>query len=504
VSEKTRRLLALLMVFAFVAAACGSSSDDAGDDGSEDVESDAGADDESDGGDDTAGADDETDGDSADAAADGEVGAIVDGVAIGTSGFTIDTNVCPSDWDNHQGITDDEIKLGHSYPFSGTLAAYGATSDGMKAWFEAKSAEDPDRFGGREVTLAAKDDAYEPARVVASVQELIQQDGVAAITVLAGTAGNLGVYDDLNTQCVPHLFASSGHPAWGDPVNHPWSTPSFLSYSTEGQLWARYLLDEQSAGNLPDPVRVANLTMNNDFGLAMLNGFKGAVAESDGKIEIVGDELHDAAAPNVTNELTSLGGTDADVVIAGTVGVACAQTMTGVAEASWDPAVKIIAAVCLGAAQFEPAGEAGDGWVVTGGAKDLKSSLHDGDPIIEEGRAIFDDAGVDWQNNANAGTALLFAIPILDTLERADDLPGGISRTNMMISARSADFEHPYYAEGIRWHMDGLNDVYTIEASQLVKHKFSADVGYAEPEPIGDVINLDGQTPFCEWDGSSC
>jgi len=501
-SKAFTRLLALLMAFGVLAAACGSSVDDAVDaaedveDAAEDVVDDA-TDAAEDAVEDVEDAVDE-------AMEDGEVGSIVDGVATGTAGFTIDTNACPDGWSNTQGVTDDEVLLGHSFIFSGTLAGYGAISDGMKAWFEAKSAEDPEAYGGRTVTLVAKDDGYEPARTVSNITELLEKDGIFAAASMAGTPNNLAVYDTLNDECVPHLFAATGHPAWGDPVNHPWTTPSFLSYTTEGQVWAQYILGLQDSGDLPNPTTVGNLTMNNDFGLAMLNGFKGAVDQSDGRIEIVGDELHDPSAPNLVNEITTLAGTDADVVIVGTAGVACTQGMTGVAESSWEPKEKIIAAVCFGAGQFEPAAAAGDGWVLTGGLKDIRSEQYDGDETVEEGRRIFDDAGVDWKQNANAGSALLYSIPTLEALKAANELPGGITRTNLVIGARALDFQHPYYADGIRWHMDGLDDAYTIEATQLVKHALNDDIGYAEPEPVGDIIDVDGTTDPCEWDGQTC
>ena len=47
----------------------------------------------------------------------------------------------------------------------------------------------------------------------------------------------------------------SGHPAWGDPVNHPWTVGYILAYNTEAILWGSYI--EQ---NLPKGVKVAALS----------------------------------------------------------------------------------------------------------------------------------------------------------------------------------------------------------------------------------------------------
>ena len=42
--------------------------------------------------------------------------------------------------------------------------------------------------------------------------------------ITLGSPNTLKTYDKLNQRCIPHMFNSTGHPAWGDPVNHPWTT----------------------------------------------------------------------------------------------------------------------------------------------------------------------------------------------------------------------------------------------------------------------------------------
>ena len=59
----------------------------------------------------------------------------------------------------------------------------------------------------------------------------------------------------------------TGHPAWGDPVNHPWTTGLLLAYNTEAVLGAP---SSSSTSRVPPDgkVTVAALVMNNDFGKA--------------------------------------------------------------------------------------------------------------------------------------------------------------------------------------------------------------------------------------------
>ncbi len=62
----------------------------------------------------------------------------------------------------------------------------------------------------------------------------------------------------------------SGHPAWGDPVNHPWVWGQQLAYNTEAILWGG-LLEKKFADR--DEITVAALIMQDDFGKAYELGF---------------------------------------------------------------------------------------------------------------------------------------------------------------------------------------------------------------------------------------
>ena len=77
----------------------------------------------------------------------------------------------------------------------------------------------------------------------------------------------------------------TGHPAWGDPVNHPWTTGLQLAYNTEAVLWGDFI--EQHLAEFADgKVKVAALVMNNDFGKAYDAGFKAYLAQSPNKDQI--------------------------------------------------------------------------------------------------------------------------------------------------------------------------------------------------------------------------
>ena len=185
------------------------------------------------------------------------------------------------------------------------------------------------------------------------------------------------MYDQINDECIPHPFVMTGHPAWGDPVNHPWTTGLQLSYSTEAILWGTWIKN-----NLADdlPVKVAGLVMDNDFGLAYELGFE---AYAEGNPDVVAEYLpvrHDPAAPTLTNEVTTIAAFNPDVFISMTAGNPCLLAIQEVEAAGLLETLKaaFTPSVCKGiAAYMAPAGMAADGWwIVGGGSKDTPDPKH--------------------------------------------------------------------------------------------------------------------------------
>ena len=486
-SRKFWRLAGALIAFALVAAACGSSDDDTTATSGDDTETTEAADET------TEAADESADGD--EAMADGEMGINADNVLVGPSGFSIDLNECPSDWSDTDGLTDDEIKLGVSTAQSGTVAAFGQIAVGSENHFNYIN-ENEGGIGGRQLTYSIKDDAYEPARTVGNIQELIDQDGVFAFASVLGTPPNLAVYDTINDECIPQLFNATGHPAWGDPVNHPWTTGLQLAYNTEAILWGQYIVDNFEGDK---PATVAALVMNNDFGLSYEAAFQAFAEEHPDDIEIAAIERHDPSAPNITNELTTLAATDADIIILMTTSVYCTQSFEGVQEAAWDPAIKIVSATCQGIESFfKPAGDAGVGWILTGGIKDITDPSFADDPFFVLAREELEKAGLD-PNVSQFGNGWIFGWSNTEALKRANELPGGLTRTNLVLAARTVDTEHPGLIDGITYRTDGAVDGYPIEGTVFHQYELEDGAEIGTHVPIGEPLDLNGESPNCAW-----
>ena len=423
----------------------------------------------------------------------GEYGVGDDNVLRGPGGFEVDLSTCPADWSDTGGLTDGEIRIGHTTAQSGNLAAYGNIAVGWDAYLSWVNENDP--VGGRNMVLITKDDGYVAAQTIEFVDELIEAENVFSILTL-GSPNTLAVYDKINAECIPQPFVMTGHPAWGDPVNHPWTTGLQLSYSTESILWGNWIRD-----NLADelPVTVAGLVMDNDFGLAYEKGFEAYAEANPDVVEEFVPVRHDPAAPTLTNEVTTISAASPDVFISMTAGNPCllaiqevdAVGLLDTLSAAFTPSV------CKGiAAYMAPAGESADGWwIVGGGAKDTTDPAYIDEPFIEFINTTLADAGLD-PSISLYGTGYLYGYPYVEALRVAADLPGGLSRTNFIIATRGLNIKHPLLLDGISFAANGNEDSYYIEGSDF--SLFDADA--QSWSIVGDIVDVNGGSPNCAWD----
>src|SRR5262245_32604822 len=77
------------------------------------------------------------------------------------------------------GVTDTEIKLGQTMPYSGPASAYGAIGKAELAYFQ--MINDQGGVNGRKINLISLDDAYSPPRTVEQVRKLVEEDQVLAL-----------------------------------------------------------------------------------------------------------------------------------------------------------------------------------------------------------------------------------------------------------------------------------------------------------------------------------
>lgn len=449
------RILAALLALSLVAAACGDDDDDTSSGTTQTTAGDDGGD-EGDGGD------------------GGEVD--LDEELEIAEGTVLSLPDCPSDWDPMTGISDDTITLAMSLPESGPVAALGGLDDGMRAWFDQMEPID-----GRSIELLSADDAYTPDRALSNVENWLQSEDVFSYVWMVGTPNVLAVRDLLQDECIPMLFNSTGYPGWGDPENYPWTIGGLLSYETEANLWCSYIAEE-----FDEDTTVAALYIDNDFGLV----YEETLADCD--LNIVEEVHHDPAAANVTDAVTTLAASDADVVLLGTTGAPCPQAMAAIGQSSWDPTI-IMSNTCQPiATYFAPIDPLGEGVIVAATAKEAGEV---DDPEVQAAREALDAAGLD-ADEGSFYTGVIFGQTLEAMFRQAAEMDGGLNRINLMRAVWNADYEVPLSLDGSVGKTDGVNDAYLVEAAQFVRYVPPADgAELGTYEPLGDIRSVEGETP---------
>ena len=69
------------------------------------------------------------------------------------------------------GVTDTEIKIGQTMPYSGPVSAYGTIGRAQAAYFEMINAKGG--VNGRKIRLISLDDAFSPPKTVEHTRRLV-------------------------------------------------------------------------------------------------------------------------------------------------------------------------------------------------------------------------------------------------------------------------------------------------------------------------------------------
>ena len=427
----------------------------------------------------------------------GSYGVNASNVLRGPAGFTIDLDNCARDWSDTAGITDTQIRIGHSTALSGPIAGYSANSAAMQVYFDWVNENDP--VAGRQLRLEIKDDAFDVGRSIEHVDAFLTADNVFSI-LTAGTSQTRVNAAAINSYCVPHAFALSGHLTLGDPVTIPWTTGMQLSLSTEAALWGEWI-----EANLRNelPVKVVGLVMDSDLGTSYEYAFEAWADQNPGVVSRFVALRHDPAATSLTEHLGTAKSANPDVYISMTAGLPCLLAMQAAGDSGLIADVRdrgggalFTPSGCKNVEEYlEPAGEHADGWwIAGGGAKDTADPDYASEPFIKLLNDNLRDAGLDPSNSH--GTGFVYAYSYVEALRIAAEVPGGLTRSNFILAVRSLDITHPLYLEGIRFQMNGNADTYLVEGSEF--QRYDADGGAWTI--VGPVIDVNGQTPNCTWD----
>ena len=226
------------------------------------------------------------------------------------------------------GVSDTEIKIGNTNPYSGPASAYGVIGKSIAAYFA--MVNDKGGVNGRKINFLSRDDGYSPPKTVEMVRKLVEQDEVLLLFQTLGTPPNTAIQGYLNDNKVPQLFAATGADKWNDPKHYPWTMGWQPSYRVEARIYARYILK-----NLPG-AKIAVLYQNDDFGKDYLIGLREGLGDKADKL-IVATQSYETTDATVDSQVAALQGSGANVLLTAAIQKFAAQAIRKVYDIGWKP-----------------------------------------------------------------------------------------------------------------------------------------------------------------------
>jgi branched-chain amino acid transport system substrate-binding protein len=342
--------------------------------------------------------------------------------------------------DNAPGVTDSEIKIGQTMPYSGPASAYGVIGRTEAAYF--KMINEQGGVNGRKINLISLDDAYSPPKTVEQVRRLVEQEQVAFLFQTLGTPSNTAIRQYLNDNKVPQLFVATGAAKWNDPKHFPWTMGYNPNYQTEAHIYAKHILATK-----PD-AKIGVVYQNDDFGKDYLIGLKeGLGADKAGMI--VKEASYETSEPTVDSQVVTLQGSGADLLLIVATPKFAAQAVRKSYDLGWN-AVRYISNVSVSIATvLKPAGLDKSKGLISGGyVIDVNDERYKDDASVKAWKDFTSKyMSATEYNDVNASYAFGAAATMIQVLKQCGN---DLSRDNVMKQAASLkNFAAPMLYPGI-------------------------------------------------------
>jgi branched-chain amino acid transport system substrate-binding protein len=380
----------------------------------------------------------------------------------------------PARAENAPGVTDTEIKIGQTMPYSGPASSYGVIGRTELAYFN--MINEQGGINGRKLNLISLDDGYNPTKTVEQVRRLVEQEKVAFLFNTLGTPTNAAVRQYLNDNKVPSLFISTGAATFGDPAHFPWTMPTVIpNYQTEAHIYAKHILATE-----PD-AKIAVLYQNDGFGKDYLTGLK-EVLGPDRASMIVKEASYEVSEPTVDSQVVTLQGSGADVFVIAATPKAAAQAIRKSYDIGWN-ATRYLSYVSGNiAAVLKPAGlEKSKGLITANFAFDPTDPQMGDNPDVLAWRAFTDKyMSATEFTDLSAAAGYGYAATLVQVLKQCGN---DLSRENIMRQAANLkDFHAPFLFPGITVSTSPTN-YWPIRQLRLMT--FNGE----HWEPSGDVLS---------------
>ena len=379
--------------------------------------------------------------------------------ALLASGLLLAAGSASAQTKNGPGVSDTEILIGQTNPYSGPLSAYGTQGRAESAYYN--MINEQGGVNGRKIRLLSLDDGYSPPKTVEQHRRLVEGDEVLGVVGTMGTPTNSAIVKYMNSKSVPHIFIATGASKWGDYKDYPWTMGWYPTYRSEGAIYGKYVRD-----NIRD-AKVAILSQNDDYGKDFVAGFKAGLGDAADRL-IVKELTYEVSEPTIDSQIITLKTSGANVLFSASTAKAAAQTIRKAGELDWHPTHFLVQNANSISTVLTPAG--------LDNSKGLISTAYIKDPVDPQ---FANDDGIKWYlafmkkyypegdvNDPQNEIGVSIAATFVQVLKQCGN---NLNRENLLAQANNIkDLELPLLLPGIKLNT-GTQDHYPIEQFQLVK-----------------------------------
>jgi branched-chain amino acid transport system substrate-binding protein len=352
------------------------------------------------------------------------------------------------------GVTDTEIRIGQTAPYSGPLSSLSIFGRIEAAYL--KKINESGGINGRKINLISLDDAFSPPKTVEQTRKLVESDEVLAVVGSIGTPTNLATSKYLNSKGVPQILVLASTPKLDDPDNLPWTTTFMMPQPVETRIYAEYLLKSK-----PD-ARIAVIYQNDDLGKGNLGWFKAALGAKASTM-IVKEAAYDVTEPTIDSQIVALKASGADTLFHASNARFAAQSIRKAHELGWKVQHVLLSGVSVIATVLRPAGlDASTGAVTSVWLKSSENPVSDDDPDMKEYRAFMKQ----WAPGELVEESIFAyatAQMIVEVLKRCGD---DLSRENLLRQATNIQgLQLPLFLPGVKINISPTSRIAWRQAS---------------------------------------
>jgi branched-chain amino acid transport system substrate-binding protein len=361
--------------------------------------------------------------------------------------------------ENAPGVTDTEIKIGQTMPYTGPGAWLSSIGSAEKAYMQ--MINDQGGINGRKINLISVDDGFLTWRTGNETRKLIEVDHVAFTFGSIGTPTQLAVAKYLNERKIPQLFIASGAYRWGNYKETPYTIGGLgPSYRLGARLYTRHIIRQE-----PNP-KICILHEDSDFGRDYTAGVRDVLG--DKYAATVREATYEFTDASIDRQIVELNATGCNALIAVTPPPFSVQAIRKVRDLGWRPIFFMNSISVSVPVVLQPAGlESSIGLLSSTGVKDPLDPAFEDDSGMKDWRA--------WMSKYLPGEdvrrpSFVYGYNSAATLVQVLKQAGNdLSRENIMRQATNLrDLELPMLLPGIKVNTSPT-DYWAVQQLQLMR-----------------------------------